>query len=155
MDEFHRIIVGLDGSDESRRALRCAVSLARTHGATLHAVGVEERLPHYAATIGEVQEAKQLQDTVFSRVMEEVRRIAEEYGVEVTTEIRAGNAAQELLRAAREQEADLIVLGAKGHNVIRDFLLGSTTDRVTHHAPCSVLVVRDRSASADRPPARG
>ena len=139
---YSKILVGIDGSEASRRALRTAIELAGTHGATVHALGVEEHLPHYAATAGEVEEAKEEQDTFFGRVMEDARRVAQEHGVPLTTEVRAGNAAQQIVLAASEGSADLIVLGAKGHSVIRDFLLGTTTDRVTHHAPCSVLIVR-------------
>lgn len=139
---YRKILVGLDGSEASRKALRAAIGLARAHGASLHALGVEEHLPHYAATVGEVEEAKEEQDTFFARVMDQARRAAQEHGVELTTEVRAGNAAQQIIQVARQGGFDLVVLGAKGHSIIRDFLLGSTTDRVSHHAPCSVLVVR-------------
>lgn len=74
--------------------------------------------------------------------MDDARRVAAEHGVQLTTEVRVGNAAQQIVQAAREGGFDLVVLGAKGHSVIRDFLLGTTTDRVSHHAPCSVRVVR-------------
>lgn len=141
-DVYRKILVALDGSEASRKALRAALGLARAHGAALHALGVEEHLPHYAATVGEVEEAKEEQDTFFGRVMDEARRVAEEQGLGLSTEVRAGNAAQHIVQVAREGGFDLIVLGAKGHSVIRDFLLGTTTDRVSHHAPCSVLVVR-------------
>jgi len=50
---YQKILVALDGSEASRKALRAALALARAHGAGLHAVGVEEHLPHYAATVGE------------------------------------------------------------------------------------------------------
>jgi len=55
---YRRILVALDGSEAARKALQAALVLARTHGAHLHALGVEERLPRYAATVGEVEEAK-------------------------------------------------------------------------------------------------
>ncbi|MBI4498098.1 MAG: universal stress protein [Chloroflexi bacterium] len=139
---YRKILVALDGSDAAKKALRAAVELARTHGASLHALGVEEHLPHYAATVGEVEEAKEEQDTFFGQVMAEAQRVAADHGVGLTTEVRAGNAAQQIVQAAREGNVDLVVLGARGHSIIRDFLLGTTTDRVTHHAPCSVLVVR-------------
>jgi nucleotide-binding universal stress UspA family protein len=139
---FHKILVALDGSDASRKALQLAIETARIHEATLHALGVEEKLPHHAATVGEVEEAKEELDTFFSQAMVEARRVVSEHGLDLTTEVRAGDAAQQILLAAREGGFDLIVLGAKGHSVIRDFLLGTTTDRVTHHAPCSVLIVR-------------
>jgi nucleotide-binding universal stress UspA family protein len=139
---YRKILVGVDGSEPSKKAMHAAVQLARIHGASLHALGVEEHLPRYPATIGEVEESKEEMDNFFVRVMEDARLIAEEYGVGLTTEVLAGNPAQHIVLRARNGAFDLIVLGAKGHNIIRDFLLGVTTDRVSHHAPCSVLIVR-------------
>ncbi len=139
---YGKILVALDGSEASNKALRAALELGRLHAATLHALGVEERLPHFAATVGEVQEAKQELDSFFGQVMEVARAAAAQRGVELTTEMRAGNAAHQIVEVAREGQFDLIALGAKGHSRIRDFLLGTTSDRVSHHAPCSVLVVR-------------
>ena len=139
---YRKILVGLDGSEASNTALRAAIRLARAHGASLHALGVEEHLPRYPATVGEVEEAKEEQDRFFSRVVEDARQIAREYETDLTTEVRMGNAPHQIVSVARDGGFDLIVLGAKGHNIIRDFLLGTTTDRVSHHAPCSVLIVR-------------
>lgn len=139
---FSKILVALDGSDPSWRALRTAIELAQAHHSTLIAVGVEEHLPHYAATVGETEETKDQLDAYFSQVMDGARRLAVEQGVTLESTIRAGDAAHQILLAAQDIGADLIVLGPRGHSVIRDFLLGTTTDRVTHHSPCSVLVVR-------------
>jgi nucleotide-binding universal stress UspA family protein len=141
-DVYRKILVALDGSEASRKALNAAIQLARSHAAGLCALGVEEHLPHYAATVGEVEEARDEQDSFFGRVMDEARRAAAEHEVELNTEVRAGNAAQQIARAASDGEFDLIVMGAKGHSRIRYFLLGTTADRVSHHAPCSVLLVR-------------
>ena len=124
---YRKILVALDGSKASKKTLSAAIQLARSHAAGLCALGVEEHLPHYAATVGEVEEA---------------RRAAAEHDVRLTSEIRAGNAAQQIVRVASDGEFDLIVMGAKGHSRIRYFLLGTTADRVSHHAPCSVLLVR-------------
>jgi len=139
---YRQILVAIDGSEASRRALQAALELARALGATLHAIGVEERLPYYAATLGEVQEAKAQANAFFQEVMASAQLLAAEYGLALTTEVRAGNAAQQIIEAARLGGFDLIVLGARGHGFLQHFLLGSTTDRVVDHAPCSVLVVR-------------
>ena len=137
-----KILVALDGSEASKKALRTAIELTRAFDASLIALGVEEHLPHYAATVGEVVEAKEEKNAFFAHVLDEARHAAAEQNVQLSTEVRAGNAAQQIVQLAREGGFDLIVLGASGHSLIRDFLLGTTTDRVTHHAPCSVLVVR-------------
>jgi len=139
---YQKILVALDGSVAATKALTRALQLARAHSACVHALGVEEHLPHYAATVGEVEEAKNEMDSFFAHVMAGARRIAAGYGIELSTEVRAGNAAQQIVTVAREGGFELIVLGAKGHSRIRDFLLGTTSDRVSHHAPCEVLLVR-------------
>jgi len=60
----------------------------------------------------------------------------------VTHRIAAGHPAQELVRAAKEVGADLIVLGHSGHSAVWGPLLGAVTEKVSRHAPCSVLIVR-------------
>src|SRR5712692_1482107 len=139
---FDKILVALDGSEASKQAFATAVELARAHGARLYAVGVEEHLPHYAATVGEVEEAKDERDRFLEGVMQDAKRLADLHGVPLITEVRAGNAPQQIVQVATAEKVDLVVVGAKGHSRIHDFLLGSTSDRVSHHAPCSVLVVR-------------
>jgi nucleotide-binding universal stress UspA family protein len=62
-------------------------------------------------------------------------------GVELEVELRPGHAAELIVRIARETQADLIVLGRKGH-FLRDHLLGSTADRVAEHADCPVMIVK-------------
>ena len=63
-------------------------------------------------------------------------------GVEVDYEAREGDPADVLIEVATEDDADLIVVGSKGMTGVGRFLLGSVPNKVTHHAPCSVMVVR-------------
>ncbi|WP_309233282.1 universal stress protein [Conexibacter sp. W3-3-2] len=66
-----------------------------------------------------------------------------EYDIPVVTPLaREGEAADAILRIADEQGADLIVVGNKGMTGAARFLLGSVPNKITHHAPCNVLVVR-------------
>ncbi len=138
---FTRILGAVDGSDASSRALQTAIGMARLTGATLIALAVEGPLPAYAATIGEVEEVKREKDAFFERLLADVRRQAAAAGVPLETDLRPGHAAELIVRAAAEHDADLIVLGHKGH-FLRDHLLGSTADRVSEHAHCPVLIVR-------------
>lgn len=139
---YSKVLVALDGSDSSRKALLAAVYLARALGSTLHALGVVEHLPHFTATVGEVEQDREQQDTFMGQVLEEARRLAAEQGVHLTTETRSGHAAHQIVQVARDGGFDLIVLGADAPDLLRDILLGATTDIVTHNAPCSVLAVR-------------
>ena len=70
------------------------------------------------------------------------RAASSEAGVEVETYAREGDPADAILDVAEEQNADLIVVGNKGMTGAKRFLLGSVPNKVSHHAPCSVLIIR-------------
>lgn len=138
---FRRILVAIDGSDAGNRAFSCAVELASVMHAELVALAVEGPLPAYAATIGEVEEVKREKDAFFGRLVAQTREEAEQAAVPLAVEVRAGHASDVIVRFAAERDADLIVLGHRGH-FLRDHLLGSTADRVSEYAPCPVMIVR-------------
>ncbi len=134
---YRRILVALDGTPTAEQALKQAVALARLTGAALTALSVEEKLPAYAASVGEVQEAKQEMDAFFARV--QVAAVAEALaaGVALQTVVRAGRAAPTIVAFALEGDFDLVVVGAgEGRG------LGGTADRVADSAGCSVLIAR-------------
>src|SRR6266511_3239176 len=135
---FEKILAAIDGSEASDHAFAKALELASLTGATLTALAVEGPLPAYAATIGEVEEVKREKDAFFQRLLAHTREQAESAGVELDVELHPGHAAELIVRIA---QADLIVLGHKGH-FLRDHLLGSTADRVAEHADCPVMIVK-------------
>jgi nucleotide-binding universal stress UspA family protein len=139
--DFTNVLVPVDGSDGSGKALDCALSICASLGARLTALAVEGRLPAYAATAGEVDEVKREKDEFFRGVLERAREASEARGVDVSTELVAGHAAEVITHYARAHGHDLIVIGHRGH-FLGDYLLGSTADRVAHHAHCPVMVVR-------------
>jgi nucleotide-binding universal stress UspA family protein len=139
---FTKPLVGYDGSPGSRAALAAALRLARDSGGQVTAVAVQHHLPRYGATVGEVDEERAVEAVQARRLANEVQAEAAEYGVVVTTHFAAGHPAQELVRAAKQVGADLIVLGHSGHSGIWGTFLGTTTEKVSRHAPCSVLIVR-------------
>jgi nucleotide-binding universal stress UspA family protein len=139
--QFENPLVAIDGSEGAQRALDCAISLVDRLGGQLTALLVEGRLPAYAATAGEVDEVKREKDEFFSRVLDDARTQASARGVELKTEIVPGHAAEVISHYAKAHGHDLIVIGHKGH-FLGDYLLGSTADRVAHHAHCPVIVVR-------------
>ena len=138
---FERILVAIDGSEGSNRAFAKAIELARLTGALLIALAVEGPLPAYAATVGEVEEVKREKDAFFGGLAARARREAEAAGLAVEVDVRPGHAADLIVRCARERDADLLVVGHKGH-FLGDYLLGSTADRVAHHAHCPVMIVK-------------
>jgi nucleotide-binding universal stress UspA family protein len=139
---FRKILVGLDGSEAAQRAFERALDLAALCHAELHALSVEEKLPAYAATVGEMNEEERFEHRYFRQIQAQARRRAAERGVVFHAEIRPGHAAETLVRKASDEGFDLIVIGHTGHSRLRHILLGSTADRVVEHAPCAVLVAR-------------
>jgi nucleotide-binding universal stress UspA family protein len=138
---FESILVAIDGSEASNRAFAKALELALVTRARVTALAVEGPLPAYAATIGEVDEVKREKDAFFAALLAGAREQAAVAGVEVEIALRAGHAAELIVRFAAEIGADLVVLGHKGH-FLRDHLLGSTADRVSEHARCPVMIVK-------------
>jgi nucleotide-binding universal stress UspA family protein len=138
---FRHLLIAVDGSEASNRALEKGLELARLLEASVTALAVEGPLPAYAATIGEVDEVKREKDAFFSRLAHDVRERGASLALGVDVEIRPGHAAELIPRVARERGVDLIVLGHRGH-FLRDHLLGSTADRVAEHAECPVMIVK-------------
>ena len=138
---FTNLLVAVDASEASNRALETALELAQLIGASVMALAVEGPLPAYAATVGEVEEVKREKDEFFGRLAQDVRARAERRGMSIEVEIRPGHAAELIPRVAKERGADLIVLVHRGH-FLRDHLLGSTADRVAEHAECPVMIVK-------------
>jgi nucleotide-binding universal stress UspA family protein len=144
---FSSIVVGTDGSETAREAVRQATSLAKQIGATLDLVSAYEPVPSGRLR----QEAKEVPDDLAWMVnpredveatLSEAADEAKESGVEVNTYARQGDPADAILDVAEERKADLIVVGNKGMTGAKRFLLGSVPNKVSHHAPCSVLIIR-------------
>ena len=144
---FASIVVGTDGSESAEEAVRQAVELAVRLGATLRIVSAYEPVPAGRLREEAQQVPPDLQWMINPRedVDATLRNAAEaalEGGVEAETYARQGDPADAILDVAEEQGADLIVVGNKGMTGARRFLLGSVPNRVSHHAPCSVLIIR-------------
>jgi nucleotide-binding universal stress UspA family protein len=144
---FKRILVAYDGSDGSKQALRTGLAIGKDFNAEVCAISVEGKLPRYAATLGEVDEVERERHQYFDRIQAEATQIADEQGVELGTVVAPGSPAEIIVKTAREGKYDLIVMGHKGHSRVHEYLVGATTDRVAHLAPCSVLIVRQSEDS--------
>jgi nucleotide-binding universal stress UspA family protein len=144
---FKRIVVGTDGSDTASEAVRQAIELAQPLGADLDIVSAFEpvprdRLREEAAEIpGDIAYAVGPREDV-NVVLEAAAGRASEVGLEANTHPREGDPADAILDVAEEIGADLVIVGNKGVTGARRFLLGSVPNKISHHAPCSVLIVR-------------
>ncbi|NPV46748.1 MAG: universal stress protein [Armatimonadetes bacterium] len=139
---FRKILVANDGSASARKAVAAAVELAVAHGAELHSICVEEDLPRYAGTIGEVEEVKLQRNGYFRQVNAEAQQLARERGLELHCEVRAGHEVETIVTYCQEGQFDLLVIGFMGHSALFGRIWGSTSQNLTRLAPCSVLVIK-------------
>jgi nucleotide-binding universal stress UspA family protein len=144
---FGSIVVGTDGSETANSAVQQAVELAKAVGAKLELVSAYEPVSD-SRLRQETQEApKDLQWAINPRedvdsTLSAAADAAKEAGVPVEIHARQGDPADAILDVAEEQNADLIIVGNKGMTGAKRFLLGSVPNKVSHHAPCSVLIIR-------------
>jgi nucleotide-binding universal stress UspA family protein len=144
---FGRIVVGTDGSNTATEAVKQATELASATGATLHIVSAYEPVPRdrlreeSAEVPGDVAHSVGPREDV-NQVLEGAAKTAKGSGVETQTHPREGEPADALLDVAEEVKADVIVVGNKGMTGAKRFLLGSVPNKVSHHAPCGVWIVK-------------
>jgi nucleotide-binding universal stress UspA family protein len=144
---FRSIVVGTDGSDTAGEAVRQAVELAKSVDATLELVSAYEPVPAQRLREERRSAPEDLQWAIGPRedvdaTLERAAAVAREAGVAVNVYPRQGDPADAILDVAEERDADLIVVGNKGMTGAKRFLLGSVPNKVSHHAPCSVLIIR-------------
>ncbi len=144
---FKSIVVGTDGSDTATQAVRQAVDLARAVGAKLEIVSAYEPVSDQRLAEERRQAPEDLQWAINPRedveaTLQSAATIATEAGIAVDVYPRQGDPADAILDVAEEQEADLVIVGNKGMTGAKRFLLGSVPNKVSHHAPCSVLIIR-------------
>src|SRR4051794_18505222 len=145
---YGAIVVGTDGSETAKEAVRQTAELAKAVGAAVLLVSAyepvsEARLRQERRDVPEdvswVVNPREDVQAVLDQEAERVKGI----GVsEVETFAREGDPADAILDVAEERGADLVVVGNKGMTGARRFLLGSVPNKVSHHAPCNVMIVR-------------
>ena len=154
---FKKILVPLDGSEHSLRALEIAVQIAKGFDGKItlinvYSVNVQPIFMPEPTTLT-TPGVPILTPADFSKVVEVARRNAgsiltdgerrvEAEGVKVEKLLKEGHTVEEILKTARESKFDLIVIGARGVSKIREMLLGSVSDGVIRNAPCPVLVTK-------------
>jgi len=144
---FRSIVVGTDGSDTAGQAVDEAIDLAKAVGARLCVVSAYEPVPQARLREEARQTPSDLQWMVNPReqveeTLSDAAELVRAAGGEVETFAREGAPADAILDVAEERDADLIIVGNKGMTGARRFLLGSVPNKVSHHAPCSVLIIR-------------
>lgn len=141
---YQRIVLGTDGSDRSRRALDHAAQLARLTGAELHLVQGLGSPVVMAGTEGAIAAATIADEETVAEVARHLDAFAAPLrrdGLTVEVHVRPQAGARAVCSLAEEIDADLIVVGNRGMSSASRFILGSVPNSISHHAPCSVLIV--------------
>ena len=138
---FERILVPLDGSENSRKALETAVRIAQQFDGKLTLIHVYSTggLAVSPEPIHAFIEAIRM---VGAKILEKEEKKVKAKGVQVETLLREGHVVEEITKACREGKFDLVVIGARGLSKMKEMVLGSVSDGVTRHAYCPVLVVK-------------
>lgn len=146
MITIRTILVPTDFSEASDAALKYGKEMARVFGASLHVAHImEDLLAHawsaevYVASMPNLREEieREANDRLAALVTDDERK-----GMRVTTALVAGNPFLEIIRYAKANEIDLIVMGTHGRGPVAHMLLGSVAEKVVRKAPCPVLTVR-------------
>ena len=138
---FKRIVLAVDGSQHSLQAVDCAGSLAQCYGAKIVLVHAYPRTSdlrdaeHYDALLSRRKSAGQ-------EVLNQARERMAGTAIDVEEDLLEGPAADAIINAARTHDAELIVMGTRGKGSIEGLLFGSVSTKVTHYAPCAVMVIR-------------
>jgi nucleotide-binding universal stress UspA family protein len=144
---FKRIVVGTDGSDTATEAVRTAIELAKISKAKLEIVSAYEPVPQQRlreereGISGDVSHAVNPREDV-QFVLDKAAGEAKKAKVDVVTHPREGDPADAILDVAEENNADLVLVGNKGMTGARRFLLGSVPNKISHHSPCDVWIVK-------------
>ena len=144
---FKRIVVGTDGSETAGEAVRQATELAKLSNAKLDIVSAYEPIPRTRLQEEQRQVPGDVQYEIGPRedvnlTLDAAAGTARNSGLEAETHAREGDPADAILDVAEEIKADLIIVGNKGMTGARRFLLGSVPNKVSHHAPCSVMIIQ-------------
>jgi nucleotide-binding universal stress UspA family protein len=154
---FEKILVPLDGSEHSQRALECAVQISKRFNSKVtllhvYSVAVPPVVMPEPSTLTpagvpvpvstEVQKMVEGLRDAGKNILSDAEQWAKSAEVETETLLKEGNAAQEIVRTAREGEYNLIVIGARGMSRIKELFMGNVSEGVIKNAPCPVLIVK-------------
>ena len=144
MIELNHILVPTDFSKSGRAALKYAVTLADEFGSAVHLLHVVEPMPPGVLMSRiPVEELRDGMKKNAEEQMAEVRGIWSEYNFPVTEVIKEGIPFVEIIKFAKDNDVDLIIMGTHGRGAIQHALMGSVAEKIVRKAPCPVLTVRD------------
>jgi nucleotide-binding universal stress UspA family protein len=137
---FKQILVGFDGSEQSKKAADTAVALARSLDARILLLAVAR--PPEPATSVELGAVLDDAKEHFEQAFIAVRDAARNAEVELQTDVAVGHPAEQIIHRAEQDKVDLIVLGRRGTSTFHKWILGSVSEKVLRYAHCPVMVLR-------------
>ena len=158
-----KILVGVDGSENSEKALDYALEVADKFSSSVHILNVFQPPPEVGYQLNMFQQTpasgypgdqmgyqsnmasfikdlRKVHETVLSRATERATKLKP--ALKITAELKEGDAASQIVEAVANNEYDLIVIGHRGDSKINELFLGSTSERVAHQAKCAVLITK-------------
>jgi len=140
---FSKVLVPIDGSDNSFRALDAALLLSENLGAKVTAIHVMEEIP--VLHIQSEKLLRQLLDAYKKErqvILTKCSEIATSKGLSINTKLLQGNAGSTILDFCEKEKYDLIVMGSRGMGKFRELVLGSVSNKIVHHSSCPVMIIR-------------
>lgn len=147
-----KILVGVDGSENSEKALNYALEIADKFSASILILNVFQPPPDHgyqpnmlnqsvdyqSNSVSFIEDLRTVHEAVLSRAIEKATKLKP--NLKINIELKEGDSSRQIVETAANGEFDLIVIGHRGNSKINEILLGSTSEKVIHNARCAVLI---------------
>ena len=137
---YMKILVPIDGSDCSIKALIQACDVAKSSKSKVHIIFVAEKTP--TLNLLDRKEFLSMLKNYGKRILKKAEKIAIKEGIDSKQIMKEGNVVNEIIKYAKNEKCNLIVVGNKGLGATARFFLGSVSHKLINSAPCSVLIVK-------------
>ena len=140
---FTKILVPVDGSDNSYRALDAALILSEKLGSNITVLHVMEQVP-----ITHIESQKLLSELLENYkkenqdILSKCTEIARKKGITINTILLQGNPASIILDFSKKEKYDIVIMGSRGVGKFKELILGSVSSKIVHHSSCAVLLIR-------------
>lgn len=140
---FSKLLVPVDGSENSLRALEAAIFLSKKLDAQITALHVMEKAPTvYIHPQKELEELLKNYRKESERIIEKCQQIGKNNRIELNMAVSEGDVASKIIQYVDKGRFDLVVMGHRGSGKFKEMVLGSVSEKVLHRTKCSVLIVR-------------
>ena len=140
---FTKILVPVDGSDNSYKALEAALVLSEKLGSNISVVNVMEQVPitHIESEklLNELLEAYKKEN---QEILSKCSDIAHQKGITIKTVLLQGNPAPVILDYSKKENFDLVIMGSRGMGKFKELILGSVSSKIVHHSSCAIMIIR-------------